>query len=199
MKPLLIIYMMSWAVTNSVGTELWLYKTCTVNFNSSVEVCTNLTAPANQELNKKVQQTVNNSKLFANYMDVPQVLVCLYLGPLSDRGRKPLMLLPFLGHVISGVLQLLNIYFERWDARLIWLKETYIFFGGYSLLNIAMLGYIGDVTRVKERTMMMAILSSLGAVLMPLGDFVGGQIYKAGQVYLLSLKDSLLPAIVEAQ
>ena len=25
-KPLLIIYMMSWAVTNSVGTELWLYK-----------------------------------------------------------------------------------------------------------------------------------------------------------------------------
>ena len=197
MKPLLIIYMMSWAVTNSVGTELWLYKTCTVNFNSSVEVCTNLTAPANQELNNKVQQTVNNYKLYANYMDVPQVLVCLYLGPLSDRGRKPLMLLPFLGHVISGVLQLLNIYFERWDARLIWLKETYIFFGGYSLLNIAMLGYIGDVTRVKERTMMMAILSSLGAVLMPLGDFVGGQIYKAGQVYLLSLKVNLLPDKVE--
>ena len=34
-KPLLIIYMMSWAVTNSVGTQLWIYKTCTVNFNSS--------------------------------------------------------------------------------------------------------------------------------------------------------------------
>ena len=40
------------------------------------------------------------------------------------------------------------------------------------------LGYIGDITKVKERTMMMAILASLGLVLMPLGDFVGGQIYK---------------------
>ena len=37
-KPLLIIYMMSWAVTNSVGTQLWIYKTCTVNFNTSGKV-----------------------------------------------------------------------------------------------------------------------------------------------------------------
>ena len=147
-----------------------------------METCSNLTAEGNEELNNKVQQTVNNYKLYANYMDVPQVLVSLYLGPLSDKGRKPLMLLPFLGHIISGVLQILNIYFDRWDARLIWLKETYIFFGGYSLLNIAMYGYIGDVTKVKERTMMMAILASLGMVLMPLGDFVGGQIYKAGLI-----------------
>ena len=38
------------------------------------------------------------------------------------------------------------------------------------------------MTKVKERTMMMAILASLGMVLMPLGDFVGGQIYKAGLI-----------------
>ena len=62
---------------------------------------------------------------------------------------------------------------------------------------LARYGYIGDVTKVKERTVMMAILASLGMVLMPLGDFVGGQIYKAGQVYLLSLKDNLLPDKVE--
>ena len=48
------------------------------------------------------------------------------------------------------------------------------------LTELARYGYIGDVTKVKERTMMMAILASLGLVLMPLGDFVGGQIYKAG-------------------
>ena len=27
-KPLLVIYMMSWAVTSSVNTQLWLFKTC---------------------------------------------------------------------------------------------------------------------------------------------------------------------------
>ena len=47
---------------------------------------------------------------------------------------------------------------------------------------LARYGYIGDVTKVKERTVMMAILASLGMVLMPLGDFVGGQIYKAGLI-----------------
>ena len=34
-KPLLVIYMMSWAVTDSVGTQLWIYKTCRVYFNQT--------------------------------------------------------------------------------------------------------------------------------------------------------------------
>ena len=56
----------------------------------------------------------------------------------SDKGRKPLMFVPFCGHVISGVLLLLNVYYEAWDPRLLWLGETYILFGGYTLLSIAM-------------------------------------------------------------
>ena len=31
-KPVLVIYMMSYVVTASVGTQLWLYKTCKVYF-----------------------------------------------------------------------------------------------------------------------------------------------------------------------
>ena len=81
----------------------------------------------------------------------------------SDSGRKPIMLVPFLGHIISGTLMILICIFPAWDARLIfsgkkiktrskkwlyffryiWLGESYILFGGYSLLNIAMYGYIG--------------------------------------------------------
>ena len=34
-KPVLVIYMMSWAVTDSVGTQLWIYKTCRVYFNQT--------------------------------------------------------------------------------------------------------------------------------------------------------------------
>ena len=49
------------------------------------------------------------------------------------------MVVPFIGHIISGTLMILNIYFEQWDARLLWLSNVYILFGGYTLLNIAML------------------------------------------------------------
>ena len=41
-------------------------------------------------------------------------------------------------------------------------------------------GYIGDVTKASERTMMLAILQGLGMVMMPLADFIGGQVYNAG-------------------
>jgi hypothetical protein len=38
------------------------------------------------------------------------------------------MLIPFLGHILSGILILLNIYFKHWDARLLWLQASiYIF------------------------------------------------------------------------
>ena len=81
---------------------------------------------------------MNDWLLYSRYMEIPQSIVSLYLGPISDKGRKPLMLVPFLGHVISGTLMILNVYFEQWDARLLWLSNTYILFGGYTLLQIAM-------------------------------------------------------------
>ena len=34
-KPLLVIYMMSWAVTSSVTTQLWLFKTCRNYYNQT--------------------------------------------------------------------------------------------------------------------------------------------------------------------
>jgi len=100
------------------------------------------------------------------------------------------MVVPFIGHIISGTLMILNIYFEQWDARLLWLSNVYILFGGYTLLNIAMYGYIGDVTTTKQRTMILSILGALGMVMMPVADFVGGQVYKVGgfaPVYFTSL------------
>ena len=61
-------------------------------------------------------------------------------------------------NITSGTLMILICLFPNWDARcatcemylenfqylrFLWLSESYILFGGYSLLNIAMYGYIG--------------------------------------------------------
>ena len=102
-KPLLVIYMMSWAVTESVSTQLWIDKTCRINLNFTgrcwactfVEfgfldaVCDDLTNPANNEANNEVQVMVNNFKLYGNYIDdIPQMLISLYIGPLSGSNNK---------------------------------------------------------------------------------------------------------------
>ena len=34
-KPLLVIYMMSWAVTSSVTTQFWLFRTCRNYYNQT--------------------------------------------------------------------------------------------------------------------------------------------------------------------
>ena len=48
------------------------------------DVCDHLTDAVNDEANNAVQAQVNLYKLYANYMDdLPQILISLYLGPLS--------------------------------------------------------------------------------------------------------------------
>ena len=44
---------------------------------------------------------------------------------------------------------ILFVYFEQWPAQYLWLSNVYVLFGGYSVLQIALYGYIGDVTTNK--------------------------------------------------
>jgi hypothetical protein len=60
-----------------------------------------------------------------------------------------MMLLPFLGHILSGIFYFCFLYFDTWPAQLLWVTNIYVIFGGYTLLQIAMYGYIGDVTNSK--------------------------------------------------
>jgi hypothetical protein len=38
-------------------------------------------------------------------------------GPWSDQGRKPIMALPFVGHIISGVFYFLFLHYEQWPGE----------------------------------------------------------------------------------
>ena len=88
--------------------------------------------------------------MIGSYIEnIPQILVTLYMGPFADKGRKPLMYLPFFGHLLSGGFTLIFLYFKTWPAQYLWLTSLYTLFGGYSVLQIAMYGYIGDVTTDK--------------------------------------------------
>ncbi len=58
-----------------------------------------------------------------------------------------MMFIPFVGHLISGAFYLWFVYETTWPAQWIWFTSIYNIFGGYAVLQIAMYGYIGDVTK----------------------------------------------------
>ena len=56
------------------------------------------------------------------------------------------MYIPFFGHILSGIYLLVFVYFENLPSEYLWIQWVYCLFGGYTVLQIAMYGYIGDVT-----------------------------------------------------
>ena len=75
--------------------------------------------------------------------------ILLFLGPLSDHGRKLLLFLPFVGHLLSGGFMLIFLYFNTWRSQMLWISNIYYLTGGSTVLQIGMYGYIGDVTTAK--------------------------------------------------
>ena len=54
--------------------------------------------------------------------------------------------MPFIGHVLSGIVPLLVLFYKSWPPTVLYFTNIYQLFGGYTLLSIAMNGYVGDVT-----------------------------------------------------
>jgi len=178
-KPVLVIYGLQWAITGSITTQLWLERTCSVIFGLNETVCTNLTDPKWNEIEIQVQQQVTDYQIVDQYLsNIAPILVSLYLGPVSDKGRKLLMYVPFSGHIFSGVIPLLFLYYKHWPPQVLWLVNIYTLGGGYTVLQIAMYGYIGDITNQKNRTVFMALLAGLGIMVFPAAEAVGGQLFK---------------------
>ena len=181
-KPVMMIYGLQLAITGPVSDQLWINRTCNVNLGYNVSICEDLSNHKN--FSDEVQKQVTQYKVIGSYIEnVPQIVLTLYLGPLSDRGRKLLMYIPFLGHLISGGFYLTFIYFNQWPAQYLWIANIYVLFGGYAVLQIAMYGYIGDVTTERDRTTLMSILQGIGIAIIPLAKFLSGVIYDWGGFY----------------
>ena len=134
-----------------------------MDFHQNSTVCDNLSDYP--DIQDAVQKKVSDYNAYGTYFDLISTFAALYIGnadrhqchctpnhvalpsgPWSDLGRKPILVLPFIGHVLPGIVPLLVLYFERWPPTVLYLTGVYQFFGGYTLLSIAMNGYVGDVT-----------------------------------------------------
>lgn len=101
-----------------------------VNFNMSASVCdthnqsmhgggfrANNTGAV--RLINQVQAYVTNLNIYVTLIDnIPSIFFVLFLIPWSDtHGRKMLMIIPIVGHILQTLIYIANYYAETWSAE----------------------------------------------------------------------------------
>ena len=82
------------------------------------------------------------------------MVVSLFLGPWSDRkGRKTLIMLPFVGYFLFCMVNITNCYFfYELYAEFLWFENVSSLFGGWVLFFIGCYGYLADTTSPESRS-----------------------------------------------
>lgn len=111
-EPMVLIYIFGLATLfgAQVPTNLLIWKLCTKDLNYTEEICGNLSAEDNEEVENEVQRKLQDFEMISQWIKTTPTLVYAFvMGALSDKfGRKPLLMLPIIGQAIDGVLQLIN-------------------------------------------------------------------------------------------
>ena len=133
---------------------------------SFVKVCDNLfngTFPEEQEY---VQTVVANVEMVSNLikqvildtkyspvLQIPCVIFALFLGPWSDRaGRKPLILVPYVGYFLFCMAMLVNTYFfDELYVEFLWFENISALCGSYVIFLIGCYGFLADTTSPDTR------------------------------------------------
>jgi len=185
-EPLGFLYFSSIIVQAIVVQNLFLQKTCRVNFHLNASAC----APHNHTTtttlhhdDDDIQRYVTNLSMCASLIEnIPSVLIVLFLGPWSDRnGRKLSMMFPLIGLVLATLTYVLNYWFESWPAEYLLFASVPIgLSGGSAALFMSINSYIADVSTAETRTSRISLLYGFITVSLPVSMFSSIYIYTYG-------------------
>ena len=112
------------------------------------------------------------------------MLVALFIGPWSDKnGRKPVMMIPMAGYILSTLWYLLNIHYLHWPATYLLASGVTQIFGGFVVFLIGMYSYMADITSTRARTTRIGVLDIFLYAGVPAGTFFSAYAYKYGGYY----------------
>ena len=96
---------------------------------------------------------------------VPQIIVSICLGPLSDQiGRKPIIILASVGTTIQGILSIIIVKFQ-WDPYYFILTNFIAgMTGSFTAILSSGLAYLSDVGSEKWRGMRLGILETVYSI-----------------------------------
>ncbi|XP_025191167.1 proton-coupled folate transporter-like [Melanaphis sacchari] len=165
-----LLYSASLAMSAFFQNNLLLRKAC----NSSVPFgeCTDGEANA-----QHVVSTIYSWKAGVQYT-IPIVLIML-AGPWSDshgRRRKPLILLPLIGQILTDSLCILNVYFWNWSPQIAAIFEAITpgLFGARNMFWVGVISYISDNCTNESRTLKYGIINAIYTISTLIGTGLAG-------------------------
>ena len=115
LEPAAIPYAMGFGILNgaAIQTDLVIWKICHIQLNQTQEICDNLSADENSDIEFEVQRRLQDFEMITQWIkSAPTFVYAFFIGALSDRfGRKPIILLPMLGYLIDLCLNFINYAF----------------------------------------------------------------------------------------
>ena len=165
--------------------NLLIEKVCLTNLQLDEQICANLKNHTKEEV--EVQKLAASLGMYLSIMSaLPAVIVSLFLGPWSDvNGRKPLMIFPMIGTILTQVIYIVNTYLSFLRAEYILLTSIGSLFGGFTGFLIGVYSYIADVSSGRSRTSRIALLDLFVFMGFPVGTFISGPVFKYGGYYTI--------------
>uniref|UniRef100_A0AAR5Q7W0 Major facilitator superfamily (MFS) profile domain-containing protein n=2 Tax=Dendroctonus ponderosae TaxID=77166 RepID=A0AAR5Q7W0_DENPD len=201
-EPVLVFYILPSMMITIAVQNLNLEKACRVNLGISAEHCdaianrSELAYPDYQRDEEQVQTLATYMTILKNIIEsvIPGIIL-LFLGAWSDKfqKRKPCMLVPVLGDVLSvtGLLFCTYFYYE-WPMEVNSLCESFFpaITGSWFAMFTGVYSYISDLSTEEERTMRIGAVNMLANVSMCIGTALSGIFYRVVGfygVYLIAL------------
>lgn len=200
-EPLLASFIFAIGLCRPLIENLELEKSCRVNLKFNNTICNAILSGQHENWTKEnrlVQVQISNMRSWQQPVQsiMPLVLV-LFLGSFSDRYkcRKPFLIVPIIGELLSLVGCLLNIvYMREWSLEVLGITRHVLqsFFGGTPMLIMASISYIADHTTIESRTtrigVIQIVLSVSSLLVQPLSGLL---LLQFGSIYIVIAAISL--------
>jgi len=177
LEPIVFLQTFTWGLSSVISQNLVIEKVCR-DLGFSVAVCKDINN--HDAENSAVEARTSEINMYMSILSsIPCMVVALFIGPWSDRnGRKPVMVIPMIGYILSTLCWLLNIYYIQWPADYLLINGAFGIFGGFVVFLIGMYAYMADITSTRARTTRIGLLDIFLFAGIPAGTFISAYIYK---------------------
>lgn len=183
-QPPMMLLVLAMSMSGTILTDLIVYRTCLITLGINKTECLILHNNSSSEealnLNRKVQPQASLILMSKSFIEsILPSLLSLFLGPWSDKyGRKPVILSGYIGLSLTYLLlsMMANWEIVPWYFLIAYIPMALL--GGLSVMMLASICYITDITDNNERAWHLAWLDALISLGLLIGLFSGPVIYE---------------------
>ena len=193
-EPAIFLQSFNWGLQSVISQNMMIAKVCR-DFGYNQTICANIDNHTMEENMVQVGVTSLNMNL-QMLTALPSIFLGLFVGAWSDRnGRKPVILGPMLGYILSNLVWLVNIYYWEAPAKYLLASGVYSFFGGFTCFLVGVYSFLADITSVEMRTTRIGLLDLFMFSGVPAGTFISAYIFQYAGYYGIFITSTLIQTI----